>query len=146
MEWVAASTSIVNPDETEFIVQSGAAVHMMSKTDLSPEGWETVKVSRLPTTVITAKGSIDTTEEATVYVQDWDVFVTVQPVEDTPEVLSLGKTLTGNLVCIRVERRPRDGKIVPCKCDTFVHIVVPGLSSEAHLTRSAENPLNASRS
>ena len=32
---------------------------MMSKTDLTPEELETVKVSRLPTTVITANGSTD---------------------------------------------------------------------------------------
>ena len=37
-------------------------------------------------TVITSDGSIDTTEEATVYVKDLDMFVTVQHIEDTPAV------------------------------------------------------------
>ena len=48
--------------EREFIVDSAASMHTMNKTGLSPAELETVKVSPLPTTVITA--SIDTTEEA----------------------------------------------------------------------------------
>ena len=65
---------------------------MMSKTDLSPQELEAVNVSRLPTTVITANGSIDTTEDAVVYVQDSDMFVAVQLLENTPPVLSLGNS------------------------------------------------------
>ena len=49
--------------ERKFIVDSGASMHMMSKMVLSPENVETVRVSRLPTTVITANVSIDTTEK-----------------------------------------------------------------------------------
>ena len=37
-------------------------------------------------------GSIDTTEEAIVYVKDLDMFVTDQHIEDTPAVLHLGNT------------------------------------------------------
>ena len=48
MEWGVASASTVNPDETDLFLDSVASMHMMSKTDLSPEGWETVKVSRHP--------------------------------------------------------------------------------------------------
>ena len=85
------STATVNPDEKKFIVDSGTSVHMMSKMDMSPEELETVKVSRRPTTVVTADGSINATEETTVYVKDLDMFVTVQLLQDTPAVLSLGK-------------------------------------------------------
>ena len=54
------STSTVNPDEKSLLlVDSGASVHMMSKMDMSPEELETVNVSRRPTTVITADGSIN---------------------------------------------------------------------------------------
>ena len=65
-------------------------MRMMNKIESSPEDLETVKVSRLPTTVSTANGSIDTTEEATVYVKDLDMFATVQLHEDTPAVFYLG--------------------------------------------------------
>ena len=37
LEWVEASTSTVNPDGREFIVDSSASMHMMSTTDLPPE-------------------------------------------------------------------------------------------------------------
>ena len=47
-------------------------------------------------TVITANGPIDTTEEATVYVKDLDMFVTVQILEDTLAVVPLGKLCEEN--------------------------------------------------
>ena len=91
LEWAVAPTSTVNPDEREFSVESGASMLMMSKTDLSPEELETVRASRLPLAVITASGSINTTEKAKVHVKDLDMCVTVQLLEDTPAVVSLGK-------------------------------------------------------
>ena len=71
-------------------------MHMMSEADLSPEELKTIKVSRIHTTLIAAKGPIDTTEEATVYVKDLDMFVNVQVLEDTPAVLLLGKPCEEN--------------------------------------------------
>ena len=59
MQWRVASTSNVNLHERKFNVDSGASVHLMSKMGLSPEEFETVNVSRRPTTVITAKGSVN---------------------------------------------------------------------------------------
>ena len=53
--------------------------------------FETAEVPRLPTAVITANGSIDTTDGAIVSVKDLDMFVAIQLLEDTPAVLSLGK-------------------------------------------------------
>ena len=44
-----------------------------------------------PTTVVTANGEVQTNEEAQVYVHDLDLLVTVQILDDTPAVLSLGK-------------------------------------------------------
>ena len=61
-------------------------MHMMSKMELTPEELETVSMSRLPTTVITANGSIGTTEAATAYVKYVDMFVIVQLLEYTPAV------------------------------------------------------------
>ena len=91
------STATVNPDEKKFIVDSGTSVHMMSKMDLPPEELETVKVS-LTSHDGDHGGSINATEEATVYVKDLDMFVTVQLRKDTPAVLSLGKTLRTKIV------------------------------------------------
>ena len=56
----------------------------MNKTDLAPEELETVKMSRLPTTVIT---------EASVCMKNLGMFVTVQFVEDTSSGTVSGKFL-----------------------------------------------------
>ena len=52
---------------------------------------ETVRISKSPTTVVTANGEVLTKEEATVHVRELDLFVKVMLLEDTPAVLSLGK-------------------------------------------------------
>ena len=44
-----------------------------------------------PTVVVTATGELQTNEKAQVYVHNLDLFVTVQKLDDTPAVLSLGK-------------------------------------------------------
>ena len=49
------------------------------------------KCLQRPTTVVTANGEAQTEEEATVYVRELDLFVTVRLLENTPAVLSLGK-------------------------------------------------------
>ena len=51
----------------------------------------TMRISKNPTTVMTANGEVQTREEATVYVKELDLFVTVMLLEQTPAVLSLGK-------------------------------------------------------
>ena len=81
----------LKPEKREFVVDSGASVHMISKKDLNSTGLETVTTSRSPTTVITANGEVQTHEEATVYVKEFDMFLTMKVLENTPAVLSLGK-------------------------------------------------------
>ena len=84
MGTTAASTK--EPEEREFVVDSGACMHMVSKKDLNSAGLETMRIS--PTTVITANGEVQTREEATVYVRELDLFVKVMFLEETPAVLS----------------------------------------------------------
>ena len=52
---------------------------------------KTLRTSSNPTRVVTANGEVQTNEEAQVHVHDLDLFVTVQILDDTPAVLSLGK-------------------------------------------------------
>ena len=68
-----------------------SSMHLLSGKDLNSAELETVRVSRNPTTLITASGDVQIHEEATVYVYDLGLFVTVQILEGTPAVLSLGK-------------------------------------------------------
>ena len=72
-------------------MDSVASMHMISKNDLNFAELETVATSRSPTTVVTANGEVQTHEEATVYVRELDIFLTMKLLEDTPVVPSLGK-------------------------------------------------------
>ena len=76
------------PEEREFVVYSGAGMHMVSKRDLNSAELETMRSS---TTVMKTNGEVQTREEATVYVKELDFFVTVVLLDETPAVLSLGK-------------------------------------------------------
>ena len=60
------------PEEREFVVDSGASMHMISKKDLSNAEMDALTKSCSPTIVITANGEVQTHEEATVYVKELD--------------------------------------------------------------------------
>ena len=83
--------SNLKPEEREFVVDSGASMHMISKKDLSDAEMDILTKSCSPTIVITANGEVQTHEEATVYVKELEKFLTMKVLEDTPAVLSLGK-------------------------------------------------------
>ena len=75
--WMLAPSS-KKPEEREFVVDSGASMHMQSKKDSSSFKLDIFPKSRNPTTVITANGAVQTSEKAQVYVHDLDLFVTLQ--------------------------------------------------------------------
>ena len=77
-------------------MDSGASMHMISKKDLSDAEMDTLTKSCSPTIVITAKGEVQTHQEATVYVKELDIFLTMKVLENTPAVLSLGKLCDEN--------------------------------------------------
>ena len=79
------------PEEREFMVDSEVGLYMVSKKDLNSAELETMRISRNPTTVMTANGEVQTRKDATVYVKELDLFVTVMFLEETLVVLSLGK-------------------------------------------------------
>ena len=64
---------------------------MISKKDLDSAELENMRTSRSLTTGMTANGEVQTTGEATAYVKELDLFVTVMLLEVTPAVLPLGK-------------------------------------------------------
>ena len=90
------------PEEGEFAVGSGPCVHLVSKRDLNSAALETTRISKKPTTVMTANGEVQTREEATVYVKELDLFVSVMLLQQTRAVLSLEKTLRGSWVYLPV--------------------------------------------
>ena len=87
--WCLPAPSNLKFEEREFVVDSGASMHMISQKDMNSAEMDTLTTSRGPTTVITAKGEVQTHEEARV--QELDIFFTMKVLEDTQAVLSLGK-------------------------------------------------------
>ena len=127
--------SVLKP-EREFVVDSGASMHMISKKDLCEAEMDTLTKSCSPTIVITANGEVQTHEEATVYVKELDIFLTMKVLENTPAVLSLGKLCDENGYSYEWinGQKPhliKDGIRIICNKENFVPIVVPGLSSSS---------------
>ena len=97
---------------------------------------DTLTKSCSPTIVITATGEVQTHEEATVYVKELDIFLTMKVLENTPAVLSLGKLCDENGYTYEWinGQKPhliKDGIRIICNTENFVPIVVPGLSSSS---------------
>ena len=68
-EWVMRATSTIKPEERELVVDSGASMHMVSRKELHSAELETARISKSPTTVVTASVGVLTKEEATVVCQ-----------------------------------------------------------------------------
>ena len=142
--WSLPAPSSTKPEERGFVVDSGASLHMLSKKDLNLAELE-VRVSRNPTTVITANGEVKTNEDATVYVYDLDLFVTVQIFEDTPAVLSLGKLCEdhGYSYDWASGQKPHlieNGRKTNCNSENYVPIGVPGLSTCSSTSTASASP------
>ena len=128
--------SNLKPEEREFVVDSGASMHMISKKDLNSAEMDTLTKSCSLTIVITASGEVQTHEEATVYVKELDIFLTMKVLEDTPAVLSFGKHCdehgyTYEWINGQKPHLIKNGIRIQCNTENFVPIVVPGLSASS---------------
>ena len=128
--------STVKPEEREFVVDSGASMHMISKKDLNDAEMDTVTKSCSPTIVIIANGEVQTHEEATVHVKELDMFLTMRVIENSPAVLSLGKLCDENGYSYEWinGQKPhliKKGIRIQCNTENFVPIVVPALSTSS---------------
>ena len=138
--------STLKPEEREFVVDSGASMHMVSKKDLSKAEMDTLTKSCSPTIVITANGEVQTQEEAIVYVKELDIFLTMKVLENTPAVLSLGKLCDENgysseWINGQKPHLIKNGIRITCNTENFVPIVVPGLSSSSSGSSSTSRTL-----
>ena len=68
-KWIMPAASTIKLEEKEFVVDSGACMHRVSKEDLNSAELKTMRMSRNPSTVMTANGEVQTREEATVHVK-----------------------------------------------------------------------------
>ena len=111
-------------------------MHMISEKDLNDAEMDTLTKSCSPTIVITAYGEVQTHEEATVYVKELDIFLTMKVIENTPAVLSLGKLCDENGYSYEWinGQKPHlinNGIRIQCNTENFVPIVVPRLSTSS---------------
>ena len=134
--------STLKPEEREFVVDSGASMHMISKKDLSNAEMDTFTKSCSSTIVIAANGEVQTHEEAIVYVKELDIFLTMKVLGNTPAVLSLGKLCDENGYSYEWinGQKPhliKNGIRIICNTENFVPIVVPGLTSSSSTSSSS---------
>ena len=120
-------------------------MHMINRKDLNSAELETVRTSRCPTTVITVNGAVQTHEEATDYVRELGKCLIVTIFDDTPVVLSLGKIfedtdihISGPMVKNHVSLK--NGVRIQCNTESYVPIVVLGLSTTSSASSSSATP------
>ena len=111
-------------------------MHMISKKDLSDAEMDTLTKSCSLTVVITANGEVQTHEEATMYVKELEILLTMKVLENTPAVLSFGKLCDENVYSYEWinGQKPhlmKNGIRIRCNTENFVPIVVPGLSASS---------------
>ena len=111
-------------------------MYMISKKDLRDAEMDTLTKSCSLSIVISANGEVQTYEEATVYVKELDIFLTLKVLENTPAGLSLGKLCDENgYSCEWINgQKPhliQNGIRIQCNTENFVPIVVPGLSNSS---------------
>ena len=130
------SASTLKPEEREVVVDSGASMHMISKKDLNDAEMDTLTKSCSPTIVITASGEVQTHEEATVYVKELEIFLTMKVLDNTPAVLSLGKLCDENgysyeWINGQKPHLMKNWIRIQCNTENFVPIVVPSFSESS---------------
>ena len=109
-----------------------------------------MRISKNPTRVMTANGEVQTRKDATVYVKELDLFVTVMLVEETPAVLSLGKLCedhgyTNHWTTGQKPDLTKHGKRITCKKANCVPFVVPGLSTTSYTPSSPGSSTSSSQ-
>ena len=100
-----------------------------------------MRISKNPTTVMTANGEVLAKEEATVYIREFDLFVTVKLLEDTSTVLPLGKLsedhgFSDHWTSGQKPHLTKKGKTINCNIANYIPFIVPGLSTSSSASSS----------
>ena len=91
------------PEEREFVVDSGASMHMDGQQkDLNEAELETARVSKNPMVAMTANREVLAKEEATVYVRELDLFVQVMLLEKIHRKFSHLENSANNLGVVTI--------------------------------------------
>ena len=125
-------------------------MHVISKKDLNLAEMDTLTKSCCPSKVIAANGEVQTHENATVYVKELVMFLTMKVLQDTPAVLSLGKLCDEHgysyeWINGQEPHLTKNGIRIHCNTEKFVPIVVPGLSSSSSSNFPSSTSMTPSR-
>ena len=109
-----------------------------------------MKVSKNPTTVMTANGEVQTREEATVFVKQLNLLVKVMLFEETPAVLSLGKLCedlgyTHHWTSGQKPHVTQNCKKINCNIANYVPFYVPGLATSSSTSSSPASSTSSSQ-
>ena len=123
---------------------------MISRKDLNSAEMDTSTKSCSPTIVKTANREAQTHEEATVYVKDLDILLTVKVLENTPAVLSLGTFCDENgysyeWINGQKPHLTKNGIRIQCNTENSVPIVVLGLSASSSSSFPSSTSMTPSR-
>ena len=124
--------STLKPEEREFVVVSGASMHMISKKDLSNAEMDTLTKSCSLTTVITANGEVQTHEKATVYVKELDFSWLWKSSKTHQQYCRLESFAMKTDILMNGSKVKNHISLkTGCNTENFVSIVVPGLSTSS---------------
>ena len=134
------------PEEREFVVDSAASVHIVSKRDLNSAELETMRTSRSPNDGDDGQRRGANKRRSDGKRQATELFVKVMLLEEAPAVLSR-ETLRGSWVFLhwisgQKTSHPKKGKRFDCIKSNFVPFVVLGLSASSSST--APSPFSPS--
>ena len=146
-DWSSPAASTIKWEEREFVVDSGASMHMVSRKDLNSAELETVRISKSPTNGDdrpTAKCQQKKRQQCTS--GNLDLFVTVMLLEDTPAVLSLGKLCEDHIgPVVKNHNSSKNGRRIECNTANYVPFVVPCLSTCSSSSSTPTSPTSSSQ-
>ena len=118
----------------EYVVDSGASFHLISKADLTKAERITLRHAKDVQYLATANGQVVAREEVDVYVQDLDLTVTALVLTDVPPILSLGKLVRSHGCVYEWSKDYQvmrlDGREIECLVRSDVPIVAPALTND----------------
>ena len=125
-------------------------MHMVSRKGLNSAESDTVRTSKSPTTAVKANGEVLTKEEATAYVRELCLFVTVMLLEGAPAVLSLAKLCEDHRYNYHWTsgQKPKlfkHGRKIECNTANYEPFVVPGVSTSSSSSSSPTSLTSSSQ-
>ena len=130
--------STLKPEEREFVVDSGASMHMISKKDLSEAEMDTLTKSCSPTIVITANGEVQTRRRHCICQRIGPIRHGHASWRNSLNFF-LGKLCedhgyTYHWTSGQKPHLTKKGKRIDCNISNYVPFVVPGLSTSSCTT------------